>query len=288
MEVGEIPSKCIQQRLSQHLLSLFWSPQHNLRLAVSVCKRYLGRGVELSDLVPEAINNLNRAITKFDPSKGFKFSTYAHWWIRQAVIRSVNEYSRIVRLPVHVCDLVNKINRVAQDLDAQPERTAPPTAEDIAAVLGIPATKVEAYMSISKPARSLESPAFASGTSKDGDPVTLMDTIATTSNPEEHQYESAVEQLMREDINALLSTLPPRERNVIRMRYGLQGGANGSMMTFKDIGTAYGLSTVCSTCCFGQNWLVPLELQCSRCGSTSWHHRFRPHRSVCDKLRTRR
>ena len=221
------------------------SPQHNLRLAVSVCKRYLGRGVELSDLVPEAINNLNRAITKFDPSKGFKFSTYAHWWIRQAVIRSVNEYSRIVRLPVHVCDLVNKINRVAQDLDAQPDRTTPATAEDIAAVLGITATKVAAYMSISKPARSLESPAVAGGSSKDGDTMMLMDTIATTAGPEDSQYESAVEQLMREDINALLSTLPPRERNVIRMRYGLHGGTNGSSMTFKDIGNAYGLSTVC-------------------------------------------
>lgn len=219
-------------------------PQHNLRLVVSVSKRYLGRGVELSDMVPEAINGLHKAIDKFDPHKGFKFSTYAHWWIRQSIVRSVNEYSRIVRLPVHVCDLINRINRVAQDLNGQANRNAPATPEEIAAVLGLPAVKVETYLSMSRPARSLEAPAFSSGIPKEGDYDLLLDTIATTTGPEEHEYESAVHQLMREDINALLSTLPPRERNVIRMRYGLHGGGEGGSMTFKDIGNAYGLSTV--------------------------------------------
>ncbi len=219
--------------------------QHNLRLVVSVSKRYCGRGVELSDLVPEAINGLHRAIEKFDPNKGFKFSTYAHWWIRQSIVRSVNEFSRIVRLPVYVCDLINRINRVAQELNNQTNRNAPATPEEIAAVLGLPAAKVEAYLSMSKPARSLEAPAFASGTPKEGEAELLLDTLASSMGPEEHEYETAVHQLMREDINALLSTLPPRERNVIRMRYGLHGGGEGGSMTFKDIGNAYGLSTVC-------------------------------------------
>ncbi|KAK9804222.1 hypothetical protein WJX72_001922 [[Myrmecia] bisecta] len=212
--------------------------QYNLRLVVAVAKKYANHGVELRDLIPEGIAGLTKAIAKFDPAKGFKFSTYAHWWIRQAISRSISEQSRVVRLPVHISDTVSRIQRVMAQLNSQPDRVQPATHEEVGAVLGLSAARVRHYLCVSQPVRSLEAPAYAGD--KDGDDSVLLgDTIAVV---DDSVVESRVlDKLIREDINAVLSTLPPRERNVIRMRYGLHH-PEGKSMTFNDIGAAYGLT----------------------------------------------
>jgi len=197
--------------------------QYNLRLVFSLCRKYLGRGVEFADLIPEGITGMVRAIEKFDASKGFKFSTYAHWWIRQAVARCIANHSQIVRVPVHVYDICGKIHKARIKL-IEEKRTAMPTHEEIGAELGLTGAKVRAFLKQAEPARSLDSPAYAQPTSKtESEQLNLMDDRA------------------KDDVNTLLSTLLPRERNVIRMRYGLHD-ADGTCMTFNDIGAAYGLS----------------------------------------------
>ena len=210
--------------------------QYNLRLVFSLCRKYLGRGVEFADLIPEGITGMVRAIEKFDASKGFKFSTYAHWWIRQAVARCIANHSQVVRVPVHVYDICGKIHKARIKL-IEEKRTAMPTHEEIGAELGLTGAKVRAFLKQAEPARSLDSPAYAQPTSKtDSEQLNLMDVVAAEPLGDEPKDNRA-----KDDVNTLLSTLLPRERNVIRMRYGLHD-ADGTCMTFNDIGAAYGLS----------------------------------------------
>ncbi|KAL3145538.1 hypothetical protein ABBQ32_003364 [Trebouxia sp. C0010 RCD-2024] len=211
--------------------------QFNLRLVISICRKYLGRGVALADLIPEGITGMVKAIEKFDASKGFKFSTYAHWWIRQSISRCIANQAEVVRVPVHVRDLVNKIHKARLKLIENPNRTAAPTHEEIGAEVGLTGKKVWALLKQAEPAVSLEGPAYTSAHAKMPDQeLTLMDVIAVDPTDEEPKDGKA-----KEDVNTLLSTLLPRERNVIRMRYGLHD-ARGICMTFHDIGAAYGLS----------------------------------------------
>lgn len=211
--------------------------QFNLRLVISICRKYLGRGILLADLIPEGISGMVKAIEKFDASRGFKFSTYAHWWIRQSISRCIANQAEVVRVPVHVLDLVNKIHKARLKLMENPNRTAAPTHEEIGAEVGLTGKKVWSLLKQAEPALSLEGPAYPSAHAKMPDhELTLMDVIAVDPTEEEPKDGKA-----KEDVNTLLSTLLPRERNVIRMRYGLHD-ARGICMTFHDIGAAYGLS----------------------------------------------
>lgn len=211
---------------------------YNLRLVFSMCKKFTGRGVDFADLIPEGTVGMVKAIEKFDADKGFKFSTYAHWWIRQSLSRCIVNQSRAIRVPVHVHDIVAKIHKTRTKLAEEPGRRQPPSFQEIGAEMGLAAAKVKALLKQVAPARSLDGPAYTTHSHKmDSDVQDLVDTIAA----EPTMPEDPVESKAKDNVNILLSTLLPRERNVIRMRYGLHD-AKGTRMTFNDIGAAYGLS----------------------------------------------
>ncbi|CAG9463041.1 unnamed protein product [Pedinophyceae sp. YPF-701] len=211
--------------------------RYNLRLVVHVARRHLGRGVDLPDLISEGMEGLERAVERFDPSRGFKFSTYAHWWVRQAVGRCIADQSRVVRLPVHVYDTLRKISRVRQELVAERQSEDEPSVEEIAMEMGTRPERVAMLVRAAREPQSLDTPVDDSGMSRDE--ATLGESIAV-HDVDRHGEESRV-QIIREDIDILLATLAPRERNVLRMRYGLARD-DGGTMTFNDIGAAYGLT----------------------------------------------